>query len=370
MDTSKAEERIARPWEEFEKWIAASNRELQRYINLRDSAIGYDRYSDSQRAIEEITESIRRAEEEMSKLSLSFTLEGSGLINGAGNEVSQQLRELSDSLGVILEEQDYKEWGIAFWRKVKAVYSFDLNELLIQDGDFTIDKINQLIDEGKITDQKVIEAINYYEDLLSQLESAERQKQELLTATMADSIADSIISGFEQGYDSAGEFADTFEELMKNAIFNALKIQALEEPLKEWYRQFAAYSESGDILTDSEISQLETSYNNIIDGARKRFDEMKRLSGLNFDADGITQSGITGGIKGLTEATGDIIAGQFTAMREIGQKQYLTGIEQLDAINQSVAHLAEIAANTRYNKHLEQIKEDIYNMNKKIQSDL
>ena len=49
-----------------------------------------------------------------------------------------------------------------------------------------------------------------------------------------------------------------------------------------------------------------------------------------------SQQGITGAIKGITEETAGLIAGQFTAMREIGQKQYLTGIEQLDAINQSV----------------------------------
>lgn len=363
-DTSRVEERLARPWEEFEKWIAASNRELQRYIALRDEAIGSDRYTATDQAIEELQSHIAETQSKLADMQLSFTLEGSGWLNAANKEVAEQLKRLQEQLGGVFNEESYKEVGVAFWEKVKAIYSYDLNQLLFDDaGQFTIEKINKLIDEMVITDQEVINAVNQYEQLLNQLTQAENEKQELLTATMADNIADGIIDGFAQGYDSVADFAEGFEELMKNAILNALKIQTLEEPLKEWYRQFAAASESGGVLTEQEISELENAYNSIVEGARQRFDEMQRIANLDFSGDVAGREGLQGAIKGITEETAGLIAGQFTAMREIGQKSYLTGLEQLDSINQSVEHLARIDENTRHNSKLNDINEKLGEMN-------
>lgn len=369
MNTSNVEKRLSKPWEEFEKWVSASNRELERYIKLRDDAIGWDRYTSADTAIDEMIAKIEEAENKLADMSTSFTLEGTGWFNKANREVANQLKALHDKLGGVFKEETYREWGAAFWEKVKAIYSYDLDQLLFDEaGNFTLEKINKLIDEGIITDQKVIEAVNYYEELVSKLADAEKQKQELLTATMSDRIADGIIDGFEQGYNSAADFAENFEGLMKSAILNALKIQTLEEPLKEWYRQFAAASESDNILTAEEIALLEDSYNAIIEAAQRRYEEMKRLSGLNFSADGIDQQGLSGAIKGITEETASLIAGQFYAMRETNQRQYMTGLQQLDAINQSVTHLAEIASNTRHNQKLVSIDRRLEDMNNYLKS--
>ena len=364
LDSTRVENRLAKPWEEFERWIAASNRELQRYISLRDEAIGTDKYVESDKVIEQLQDKIEETENRLAGMQLKFTLEGQGWFNKANREVADKLDKLQKQLGGFFTEESYKEVGVAFWEKVKAIYSYDLDQLLFDEkGEFTIQKINQLIDDMVITDRNVIEAVNQYEQLLTQLSQAERQKQELLTATMADNIADGIIEGFRKGYDSVTDFADGFEELMKNAVLNALKIQMLEEPLREWYAQFAAYSESDDILTSGEIRDLENAYNNIIESARKRFEEMKRISGLNFDTGAIKQEGLAGAIKGITEETAGIIAGQFMAMRELGQKSYTTGLEQLAGINQSVTHLARIEENTRHNRKLNDIDEKIGEMN-------
>jgi len=365
MDTSRLEEKLAKPWEEFEKWISISNRELKRYIELRDEAIGTDRYSGTDSAINKITEKITDAQRKLLDMDLSFTVKGEGWINEAYKEIARKIEQMQKDLGGELQLVSDSEWGVGLWKQVKAIFSFDLSQLLLgQDGEFTIDRINELIDAGKITDQSVIEAINFYEDLLTQLTDAEKQKQQLLTATMASNIADSITQGFRDGYRSAADFADNFEDLMKDAIFNALKIQALEKPLQKWYEQFAAASESDNMLSASEIAQLEEKYNEIVDAALKRFDEMAKISGIDFSVGGsIQQEGLAGAIKGITEETASLIAGQFFAMRELNQKSYLTGVEQLDVLNQSVTHLAEIAANTRHNQKLVSIDKRLEDMN-------
>lgn len=373
MDTSELEERLSRPWEEFEKWISISNRELQRYIDLRDNAIGFDRYENTNAAISEIMNQITEAQDKLMEMSLSFTLKGQGWFNNPYNDIDKELQKLKETFGGQFELiGEPREWGVAFWKQVKEIYSFDLSQLLMEEGgEFTIERINELIDSGKITDQKVIEAISFYEDLLTQLTEAERQKQQMLTATMASNIADSITQGFRDGYRSAADFADNFEDLMKDAIFNALKIQALEQPLKQWYEQFAAASESDNILSESEIAALQTRYNEIVSGALQRFEEMARVSGIDFSSSGsLQQQGLSGAIKGITEETASLIAGQFYAMRELNQRSFMTGVEQLDAINQSVSHLAEIAANTRHNKELLVIRDEIKSMNSYLKNSL
>jgi hypothetical protein len=100
----------------------------------------------------------------------------------------------------------------------------------------------------------------------AQAENA-RQAAETFTGTTADSIADSVIQGFEGGLKGAADFADNFESLMKNAVLQSLKFQALEQPLKQFYDNFAKAAQSDGILTESEIKQLHDDFNGIIDDA-------------------------------------------------------------------------------------------------------
>ena len=98
---------------------------------------------------------------------------------------------------------------------------------------------------------------------------------------------------------------------------------------------------------------------------------MARVSGIDFASSGsLQQQGLSGAIKGITEETASLIAGQFYAMRELNQRSFMTGVEQLDAINQSVSHLAEIAANTRHNKELLVIRDEIKSMNSYLKNSL
>jgi hypothetical protein len=184
---------------------------------------------------------------------------------------------------------------------------------------------------------------------------------------MAQQVADGILQGFKDGYDSAADFADNFESLMKDAVFNALKIQALEKPLQNWYAQFAEASGSGSMLTAAEISDLQKSYNDIITEAMKRFEDLKKASGMDFSASGdIQQQGMPGAIKGITEETAGIIAGHFYAMREYQTKSFSTAMEQLDGTNQSVTILGKIEQNTRHNAKLNDIDEKLGEMNQTL----
>lgn len=368
LDTSKEENRIAEKWEDFEKWISLSNRELKQYIKLRDEAIGSSRYGGSDVLIDETKANIEETQKLLDELDLSFTLKGEGFFGNPYNDIEKKVQQTIDTLGGgILElEGNLKEWGVGFWKKVKGVFSYDLSQLLYdENGTFTTDKINELINEGIITDQAVIDAVDSYVELTDQLIEAEKNKQELLTATAASNIADSIIDGFSQGYDSAADFASNFENLMKDAVLNALKIQVLEEPLKDWYDAFAQAVESDGKLTSGEVSDLETWYNSIIESGLENYDRLSKLTGLDFGADAASQAGLSGAIRReMTEETAGELAGIWRRSSDDTRqiRDYTkTGINHLVAIEANTFNtvvelqkavskldtLDEIAANTK-----------------------
>tara|TARA_R110002050_G_C8959767_1_gene514186 strand:+ start:1796 stop:5437 length:3642 start_codon:yes stop_codon:yes gene_type:complete len=368
LDTSKEENRIAEKWEDFEKWISLSNRELKQYIKLRDEAIGSSRYGGSDVLIDETKANIEETQKLLDELDLSFTLKGEGFFGNPYNDIEKKVQQTIDTLGGgILElEGNLKEWGVGFWKKVKGVFSYDLSQLLYdENGTFTTDKINELINEGIITDQAVIDAVDSYVELTDQLIEAEKNKQELLTATAASNIADSIIDGFSQGYDSAADFASNFENLMKDAVLNALKIQVLEEPLKDWYDAFAQAVESDGKLTSGEVSDLETWYNSIIESGLENFDRLSKLTGLDFGSDAASQAGLSGAIRReMTEETAGELAGIWRRTTDDTRqiRDYTkTGINHLVAIEANTFNtvvelqkavskldtLDEIAANTK-----------------------
>lgn len=191
----------------------------------------------------------------------------------------------------------------------------------------------------------------------------QQQAWDRVTGTTQDAVADSIVDGFKQGFDSAADFAETFEGLMKTAIINAFKTQLIEGDLTEWYKGFAEAGKDG--YTEKELEYWKGEWEKLLMLQGNKWDNIEKITGVNpnnpIDK---SQQGLTGAVRNITEETAGLIAGQFSAMRELNQKQYTTGLEQLNGINQSVAHLAEIAANTRHNAKLVSIDEGIKNMEK------
>lgn len=147
------------------------------------------------------------------------------------------------------------------------------------------------------------------------IQNAEEMKQ-LFTGTTADNITDSIADGFKNGKRSAADFADDFENLMRNAIIESLKMKALEGPLKEFYDQFAAFSQSDGILTAQEIEQLRNNFAGIIKSAGDQFDQLQQITNIGFNANGGGGgNSLTGAIKGITETQANLLAGQFGGLR-------------------------------------------------------
>lgn len=202
------------------------------------------------------------------------------------------------------------------------------------------------LSNGLISEEQYNIAINYIrtiEDGTERIKQLKEKYNEYITGTTADSIIDSIVSGFEQGKLSAEDFADNFEKLMKRAMLQAIKMKYLEGPLQQWYETFAAYSEDG--LTPEEIAALREAYNQIINNAAAQAQNIQDITG---SVAGLENS-LSGAVKGVTEQTAGLIAGQMNAIR-------MNQAQALMLMDDQLSHLTEIASNTRYNRLLLDIK--------------
>lgn len=258
----------------------------------------------------------------------------------------------------------------------------------------------------------VIQAQNGLLDLQGQIRSE-------ITGTTRDSIADSIIEGFQSGKASITDFADTFSDVMKEAMMTVWKQQFMNSnTLKTFYNKLYAFGEEGGGYSEEDIDSLRITWNQLITSSQSAFEAIKAIAGdtIDFAEDGIKQQGLTGAIKGITEETAGLIAGQFTAMREnllelkmatssvreklgldansisdmlisirdfsgssineiAGMKEIMsqiqnTSLNQMTAINESVGHLANIEKNTRDISVLNTIHTDIQEMNKYLKETL
>lgn len=345
MDTSKIEADLAKPWKEMEQWIAASNRGLEQYIKLRDNAIGQETYSAYDKVIQETKSRIEDEKKLLEQMKLSFTLEGKGWFGNAYNDVEKQIDAISKKLGggKLELEGRMREFGVGFWESVKGVFTYDINQLLYDNvGNFTLDKINELINNGAITDKNLIEAVDNYNNLLDKLNDAEKQKQELLTATTEANITDAIINGFRNGQSSMEDFAKTFEDLMKDAMLNVMKTSYLEPEIAKWVAQFES-AMSDQRLTDQETKDLRDLWNSIIKGGN---DYMSAMNGVTQTLSQKTDSQLTGAVKGMTQESAELLAGQVMGIREYQVKSFMQATEMLDAINTQSVHLGKIVDNT------------------------
>jgi len=192
-----------------------------------------------------------------------------------------------------------------------------------------------------------------------------------------------------------------------------MRTALLEGPaMKQFVDQFTEAMRD-NILTPDERQNLQNAYSALITNAKNLSEYYKSVTGIDIltpeDLD--KDSGnVTGAVKGITEETAGLIAGQFMAMREnllslrnynLAIRDYMPGIaesmesmrnsnslnyvefagmraateelsnfaqNQLVAINESVTHLAAIEKNTRDIAKLNDIKAELVEMNKNLKN--
>src|SRR5690606_29104320 len=153
--------------------------------------------------------------------------------------------------------------------------------------------------------------------------------------TTIESIADSIVEGFAQGERTVEQFSARFEDMMTNSLKRIFKANIMDASLQQYYDMFSSFETSDFMLTEDEINQLRGLWDSLIEESARKWEAFEKITG-NFTN---TQDPMVGALKGLSEDTGNIIAGQITALR-------MSQAQATEYIRQQLLHLSSINTNT------------------------
>lgn len=151
------------------------------------------------------------------------------------------------------------------------------------------DQIEQLYVQGKLTEgaKKLFEELQKLKkegadvnDMMAQL--GEQAKQ-VFTGTTADNLTNSLLEMFKDGKTGAKDFADFFQDTMKTAALSIFKNNVLAASMAKFFDEFSSAAQSDDTLTDTEVTDLQGKFKVVTDNISKKFEELKKVTGLNFD---------------------------------------------------------------------------------------
>lgn len=215
----------------------------------------------------------------------------------------------------------------------------------------------------KKTDQgKVDEYENQIIELRHQIEdTVQSMRDDIVGSTAADiatELGNAFIEAFAAGENAAEAFRNKANEVVKNIIQNMLIKKLLEEPVGRIIDKYA----SKWVDDDGNFAGFDA----VINSAGKMGDELAALSSgfakameslpdeikNQFIEEADPTTSLSGAIKGASQESIDLLAGQTNAVR-------VNQVQEIEILRQQLIHLANIDGKLSVsNRHLEQIEKN------------
>jgi hypothetical protein len=320
-------------------------------------------------------ESLNRSLEK--HLYLLGQLEGKGYLDQAAKTVAEYNRKLNDLSQTI---EDFTLKSNAAKDPFKKPDQNDPSQFLPVPDHFwknmDFDEMYDWLDENydmlnKASADQLKQFLDDYETALRERDALIKEIKFETVGFDASFITDEIVSAFENAEDAAIDFSQSFEDIMRKAMINVWKQNFLQEQVAGFYEQlYTAMSTSGATrrggvpefggLSDRELDNLQSSWDEIVANAEQGWSALEQFfeSALD-DFEYPTKEGLEGAIKGVTEDTAQILAGQITAIRfNILENQEIAQ-DSLDALNQ-------IQINTSNNVYLPMIRQELRQIRQRL----
>lgn len=215
-------------------------------------------------------------------------------------------------------------------------------------------------DSGKVNQYK-----EQYEELGRQIEYTIAEITESVTQTSAKDLAtqlsDAIAEAYSDGFNSdkvKSAIEKVTNQVLGNAVKNALKKQLLELQLQDAVKQLQhdmGFNDEGggsfDGLTPEEQQRFKDRVKSIAQGyaeALKLYEDLFK----DLDDNGDPTTSLSGAIKGASQESIDLLAGQTNAVR-------VNQVQEIEILRQQLIHLANIDGKLSVsNRHLEQIEKN------------
>ena len=258
--------------------------------------------------------------------------------------------------------------GPLFKNPADALQTKDVLVSVFEKYPALIDKSKQGVDAFNISLAKSLLASNSLDDATKQMventidwveqyKAAQEQLQSVildLTGQIGNDLRNALVTAFKEGTSAADAFGTTVSNVLENivsqTIFSAVFSKAFEDLKNNFESSFSA---EGDQKINDDLIKFYQQYPDLVkvftDGLSDAKKEAEK-AGLDIfkTGTGKTSGGLTGAIKGVTEETAGLLAGQFNAIR-------ITGANHLQVSRDSLLQLTTIANNSRYLQKLESI---------------
>lgn len=220
-------------------------------------------------------------------------------------------------------------------------------------------------DKKKTDSDKVNQYKEQYDELGRQIQTTISEITESITQTSAKDLAtqlsDAIAEAYADGFNSdnvKNAIEKVTNQVLGNAVKNVLKKQLLETQLEAAVKQLQqdmGFDKEGggsfDGLTPEEQQRFKDRVNSIAQGyaeALKLYEDLFK----DLDDTGDPTTSLSGAIKGASQESIDLLAGQTNAVR-------VNQVQQIEILRQQLIHLANIDGKLSVsNRHLEQIEKN------------
>lgn len=236
--------------------------------------------------------SIKKHEEAVTRLGRAYTALEHAVDNALGETVYQN----QNALIANLRQQQNEIYG------------------MIND-----EKSKKHTDWGKVEEyqERIADANRQIEDIISEITKSITQTS---AGELANQLKDALMDAFESGEDAAKAFGDIANDVLKNAVANALKLQFLEKPLQQAIKQLQkdmGFDEEGNGSFDGLTPEEQTRFKEAVAAAGANFkNAMEMYKDLFAELDDSDPTSLSGAIKGASQESIDLLAGQTNAVRQ------------------------------------------------------
>lgn len=281
------------------------------------------------------------------------------LFNSRDRKAEKSIKRHQEAIDKLKASYEQLEWAVdkalgaeVYNNQMGLIHNMEQQQAHLR-GMISDEQSKKKTDNGKIQDyqNQIAELDRQIQDMYDEIANDILQTN---AKDFASTLADSLTEAFKAGEDAANAFEQTVNEVLQNAIVNQLKKKFLENQLQSaldsLYTDMGYWSGDNfifDGLTDAEIADFKAKVQAAANNYNQALDVYKDLfKDLEIDDD--SEDSLTGAVKGVTEETADIIAGQMNAIR-------INQMEATQVLRQSLQALNTIASNTAYNRLLQDI---------------
>lgn len=216
-----------------------------------------------------------------------------------------------------------------------------------------------LMDEmGYITDEGTKRMVQNAKAAAEEYAQAMEEMKGIIKSVAGDlgtSLESTLVNAFKNGSDAAMDFKDVVNDVLQSLFMKEIITPYFQSYFDKLQSEMQSSMDGGDGSWVDDIMRFSENVGPAFGGAidlMKDFDKAMQDAGFDGFSAGAADASLSGAIKGVSEETASILAGQMNAIR-------INQAESLRLMNESARYWAEIAANTSYNRYLEGIHADI-----------